>query len=733
MKKSSLSILSFYIFINAFAQQKTDSINVIQLNQVNIEEHIVKNKVSRLSDVHDAFITAAKKNEIINISQTEADLSINNTRQIFAKVPGVSIWENDGSGIQIGVATRGLSPNRSWEFNVRQNGYDISADVFGYPEAYYNPPMEAVEKIEVIRGAASLAFGPQFGGLLNYELKNGNPNKIAEVESRQTIGSYGLFNSYNAIGGTYKKITYYAYYHHRNADGWRHNSKYKINSGYINLSYQLNSKMKIAAEYTSMNYLLQQSGGLTDSMFYINPRLSFRSRNWFSTPWNVAALSYEYKINENSVITLKNFALIAQRNSVGFLNMANVNDTINAILNNYNNRQIDRDFYNNYGSELRYLQSYQLFNQINYLAIGARYYQGNTIRKQAGIGTNASDFDLTIDRYTNGFDFARQFDLSTQNIALYIENMFKLSKNLSITPGFRYENILNTISGRINTTAEGKVNDNRNRSIYLVGLGAQYNTSSTTNLYANYSQSFRPILYSELIPSATTEIIDNNLKDISGYNIDFGWRGNLKNYLSFDIGAFYMFYDNRIGTINQNGTPFRTNIGASVSKGIEAFAEIDPIKMLNNNSKHQLSLFASYAYIDAKYVKWNNPALVGNPNKTIVGKSVEYAPSFIARYGLTYHFKSLTLTYQLNQMGAVFTDANNTYLPNATATVGLIKGYTVMDATVAYSVNKHIDFRAGVNNLTDEKYATRRAGGYPGPGLIPGNGRTYFAGIGVKF
>jgi outer membrane receptor protein involved in Fe transport len=39
---------------------------------------------------------------------------------------------------------------------------------FGYPEAYYNPPMEAVETIELVRGGASLQFGPQFGGMLNY-------------------------------------------------------------------------------------------------------------------------------------------------------------------------------------------------------------------------------------------------------------------------------------------------------------------------------------------------------------------------------------------------------------------------------------------------------------------------------------------------------------------------------------------------------------------------------------
>ena len=34
-------------------------------------------------------------------------------------------------------------------------------------------------------------------------------------------------------------------------------------------------------------------------------------------------------------------------------------------------------------------------------------------------------------------------------------------------------------------------------------------------------------------------------------------------------------------------------------------------------------------------------------------------------------------------------------------------------------VLKNISFEAGVNNLFNEKYFTRRATGYPGPGIIP--------------
>ena len=118
--------------------------------------------MSRLPSIQGTDIFSGKKNEVISIGASTADLSTNNSRQLFGKVPGLSIWENDGSGIQTGIATRGLSPNRSWEFNVRQDGGDISSEVFGYPESYYTPPTEAIDKIELVRGAGALQYGPQF-------------------------------------------------------------------------------------------------------------------------------------------------------------------------------------------------------------------------------------------------------------------------------------------------------------------------------------------------------------------------------------------------------------------------------------------------------------------------------------------------------------------------------------------------------------------------------------------
>lgn len=730
MKKSLILIsISIVAFSTAYSQQN-DTAKVITLKEV-----VVKGNqplgIDRMPDLKDNVIYAGKKTEVIQMNKINADLSTNNTRQIFAKVPGMSIWENDGSGIQAGVATRGLSPNRSWEFNVRQNGYDISSEVFGYPETYYTPPMEALEKIEVIRGAASLQYGPQFGGLLNYQIKKGNPNKPISFETQQTVGSYGLFNTYNAICGTHKKFSYYGFLHHRTAEGWRNNSRYNIYTGYFSANYQLTKKINIAGEYTNMNYKSQQPGGLTDVQFKENHRQSFRERNWFGAPFNVASLTVKYDISTSVNLQIKSFATIAERNSVGFTKSITTKDSINPTTLQYSARQVDRDNYENYGTEVSVSVKYKFFSKENIFAGGIRAYSGSTKRNQLGTGTTGNNFDLTL---TNP-QYGRSLDFGTTNYAAFAENIFQIGKRLKVVPGIRFDYIENQSEGYINTTKTGTLNSNKRvRQLLLYGIGSEFKVTEKTNLYGNYSLAYRPVTFSELTPSATTEIIDPNLKDASGFNADFGYRGNVKNYLSFDVGMFYLHYDNRIGTLTQNGAPFKTNIGTSVSQGVESYIEIDVVKIFTEKSKvGSISFFASNSFIDAKYVKWNNPAIANDQAKSIENKRVENAPQYIHRFGATYFLKEFSATFQLSSVGDVFTDAVNTETQNATGTIGKLSGYQVMDASLSYKFMEYYNFKAGVNNIADQKYATRRAGGYPGPGIMPGNGRTVFVSIGASF
>lgn len=732
MKKIQFFIISI-ILLNSqhIISQEADTSKHTHLNEVIIKETQNSESIGRMPIMKNNVIYAGKKTEVILLDKTAADLSINNARQVFAKVPGMSVWENDGSGIQIGIASRGLSPNRSWEFNIRQNGYDISSEVFGYPETYYTPPLEALSRIEVIRGAASLQFGPQFGGLVNYQIKKGDPNKLFSIESQQTAGSYGLFNSFNAIGGTYKKLSYYSYFHKRTAQGWRDNSYYDIYSGYISMNYQVSKKIGISAEYSKMDYQSQQAGGLTDAQLKENPRQSLRSRNWFSAPYNVASVTLKYDVTDNINIQIKSFYSFAERNSVGFVKSITTKDSINPTTLQYNARQVDRDEYQNFGTEIRTSFKYKLLGKESILAGGIRIYNGNTNRNQLGTGTTSVDFDLTLTKP----DYGRSLEFSTINYAAFAENVFQIGNRVKVIPGIRLEYIENTSKGYINTTQAGVLASNkRERQILLYGVGSEFKTSEKTMIYGNYSLAYRPVTFSELTPSATTEIIDPNLKDANGFNADLGFRGTLKNFLSFDLGVFYLNYNNRIGVITQNDSTFKTNIGTSVSKGIESYIELNLTNLIFKNDKYgSLTVFSSNSFIDATYTRWDNPVIANDPLKSIENKRVENAPNFIHRLGASYSLKGLQLSIQYSEVSDVFTDAINTELPNSTATIGKIAGYKIMDLTASYKFKEHYNFKFSLNNLTNEIYATRRATGYPGPGILPGNGRTFSLSLGVNF
>ncbi len=152
------TIIIIIVLLNGFTCNgaKTDSVKT--LKEIIVKGYKTVNGVGHLLESEDGIIYAGKKTEVIVVDSLDANKAINNTRQILGRIPGLNIVETESSGFTAnGIATRGLNPTQSIEMNTRQNGYNISADVYGYNEAYYIPPMEAVKRIELVRGAASLA------------------------------------------------------------------------------------------------------------------------------------------------------------------------------------------------------------------------------------------------------------------------------------------------------------------------------------------------------------------------------------------------------------------------------------------------------------------------------------------------------------------------------------------------------------------------------------------------
>jgi len=730
-----ISTLQIFFLIGWSQNTKAQTIKIEKdtakwhdLKDITIVGRNSKSDYQPIPEIVGTNIYAGKKNALIILENVQGNIANNTMRQVLAKVPGIHIWESDPSGIQIGIAARGLSPNRSWEFNIRQNGYDIAADPFGYPEAYYNPQLQAVQRIEIIRGQGALQYGPQFGGMVNYILKNGSEiNKPFEFETQQTIGSNGLLNSFNAIGGKKGKVNYYSFYDQRNGEGWRNNSGFFTKSSFGSVTYNFTKDLSLTAELMYSHIRSQQPGGLTDAQIKQDAKQSFRNRNWFDITWTTPAVTLQYEINDHSRWYTKIFGTIGDRNSVGFLQPITVKDSVNAATNQFNNRIVNLDRYRNYGGESRMITDYHLGKMKNTISAGIRLYTGNTNRLADGKGSTGSNYDVAIDGL-----YPRDINFSSYNSAAFIENIFRLSDKLYLIPGVRYEWLKGTASGRNGLSSTGSEitlqNITKSRQFFLSGIGSEYHVTSKTEFYANISQAYRPIQFANLQAPPTTDIIDPDLKDGRGYNLDIGYRGKVKNYFRFDISGYYLQYNNRVGSIIPSGTSYRliTNVGASTSKGIESYVEFDPVSAFSNSTNTNLILFSSYSFTDARYSGDHKDANTKN-------KKVENAPQDIVRAGISFGYKKFLFTTQFSFVGSSFSDANNTYTSSSNGNTGLIPSYAITDLTASYKFSKNLNLKAGINNLWDNHYFTRRAGGYPGPGAMPADGRTFFLSIGAKF
>jgi Fe(3+) dicitrate transport protein len=384
-------------------------------------------------------------------------------------------------------------------------------------------------------------------------------------------------------------------------------------------------------------------------------------------------------------------------------------------------REVGKEDMNNSTSELRFAHNYKLGEQKSTIAGGVRYCFAWFKRKGGGEGTTNSDFDLSITG-----DWGYNLDFTTTNIAPFVENIFRIGNKFTITPGVRFEFLKSTAKGyKIKDDIKLTTNQSRNRYFPLFGTGMEFKITNNTNIYGNFSQAYRPIDYSQLEPLGVVSRIDPNLKDAYGYNVDFGYRGTVKNYLNFDIGVFYMAYDNRIGLVLKTDSlgqeyTLRSNIANSVHKGIESYIEFNILKCFDQSSKYGLSLFNSFAYIDAKYTSGE-----------FKGKRVEAAANTINRVGLIFNSKHLSATFQVNSVGDAYGDASNVKV-SEDPIAGYIPAYTVLDLCANFKY-KNYAIKLGSNNLTDKAYFTRRTDEYPGPGIIPSVGRSFYIGLNVKF
>ncbi|OQP50766.1 TonB-dependent receptor [Niastella yeongjuensis] len=728
--KYFFTILTFILFANCMGQtQTTDtSKRITVLHSVTVySNRNVLNPVEQMADEEAGRLLAGKKNGVINISNANSNLSTKIGRELFAKIPGVFVYDMDGSGNQVNISTRGLDPHRSWEYNVRQNGVLLNSDMYGYPASHYSAPMESIEKVEMISGTAALQYGAQFGGLINYVTKSADSGKAFSFENLSTAGSFGLFSTYNAVGGHIGKWSYYAYFSKRVADGYRKNSESNADAQFASLQYHFNANLYLKAELGHSKYKYHLPGPLSDDMFAQDPRQSNRDRNWYSPDMYIPSLTLNWNVNNQTTVILTSSAAIGTRNSVQFIGFADAFDTIDHVTNDYKPRQVDIDRFHSYTNEARINHRFRIGNLSSTFAGGIQLMTNHMRRSQLGKGTTASDYDLTL--ITPGW--GRDLHYKTNNIAVFAENTLYLTPALSVSPGFRYESGTTRMSGNIAYYNADKTPLSIDHHFPLWGISTQYRFANS-RLYAGITQAYRPMIFKDVIPASALEVIDPALKDAKGYTAEAGFSGKWKGIINYDLSVFHITYNNRIGGLilqdnAGNYYNYKTNIGNSATDGVELYAEWMPVTGTN----FRYSVFTSTSWMNGRYTK--GTVATGNSNTDIKGNKLEVVPEWITRNGISAGYKTVSASLQYSYVSKTYSDALNTPIPAANGSKGPVPGYSLWDMSITVHFLSNYQLKGGINNIADKQYFTKRPTFYPDPGIWPSDGRSLYITVGCRF
>jgi Fe(3+) dicitrate transport protein len=348
-----------------------------------------------------------------------------------------------------------------------------------------------------------------------------------------------------------------------------------------------------------------------------------------------------------------------------------------------------------------------------------------------------ADFGFQYDR----FDWVTNQTNTYPNLnyAIFGEHIFYISPKFSITPGFRYESILTKADGTLRNIIVNygtKIQDelvstseSRQRNFVLLGLGLSYKHNRAAEFYANISENYRSVTFADITIINPNYRIDPNIKDEFGYTGDFGFRGSYKKYFSYDIGGFYLSYKDRIGFIleedptDNSVKTKRTNIGDAYLFGIESLFDLNLADVFLNDNRFLWSYFVNFSSIVGEYIS--------SPNDIVTGNKVEFVPNVNFKTGVKFGYKNLLTSLQYTYLSSQFTDATNSIDSDPSGVLGILPAYGILDFSFSYKY-KRFKLETGINNVLNKNYFTRRATGYPGPGIIPSAPRNFYATLEIK-
>ena len=643
------------------------------------------------------------------------------TNEALRKVAGVYVRDEEGFGLRPNIGIRGLNPTRSTKVLLLEDGIPLTYAPYGDNASYYHPPIDRFERLEVLKGGAQIAYGPQtIGGVINYL----TPRPPTQPTGSLTLmgGNRDYFNGHGSYGATLGRTGFLIDYMRKQGDGARENLNHKLNdvNGKVVQGVSASQTLTFRGNYYSEDSNVTYSG-LRENEYLANPRANPFRNDFFYVDRYGASTTHAFAMSGNAAMTTNvywsSFRRHWWRQSSNSNERPNdANDPLCGGMANLSttcgNQGRLRQYYA-WGVEPRVSMHHRAFGVASETDFGVRAHFENQDRLQQNGDTATARTGILVESNVRKNDA----------YAGFVQNRF-LFGGWTVTPGVRLEHVRYQRTNRLASAGAGVTGDTQLTRV-IPGIGVSHTTGERVTVFGGVHRGFAPPRTEDII-SNTGGVID--LDPELSWNYEAGIRSSVRPGIGIDATFFRMDYENQIVPASLAGGigATLTNGGETLHQGLDLRAQVDSAPI--TGWAHDVYFRFAYTYLPvAEFAGRRSSSIPGFSTMSVSGNRLPYAPEQMAVAGVGYAYAAFDARVEAVRTSDQFADDLNTVSPTADGQRGLIPGNTVWNAAANYTVGRSTLF-VTVKNLFDELYIVDRT-----RGILPGSPRLVQAGVRLGF
>jgi Fe(3+) dicitrate transport protein len=636
--------------------------------------------------------------------------------EALRKVPGVTVRDEEGFGLRPNIGIRGSNPTRSTKVLLLEDGLPAMYAPYGDNASYYHAPIQRYDRIEVLKGAGLLRFGPQtIHGAINYITPTPPDEAAGHVQLSAGTRGYGALHA--SVGGKGLLVDF----GHKQGDGNRDNVALEQTDLFAKYQWQVDEANALTFRANALREESQVGySGITDAEFRAFGREYYPFQDdLFDIEHTAFSVSHAWTPKDG--LQLLTSAYYSQFLRDWWRQSSTTTDTqcgtafrdarfrgerVDPALCNSAQGRL-RNYYT-WGVDTRLSWDTSLFGGDGSSEVGLRWHEEDQLRYQVN-GTSPAARTGT---------FVENNLRTAEALAAFATTSFDLGR-LTLTPSLRHEDIEFARRNRL----AGGLGGSESLAETTWGLGANWTLSSSLDLFASAHEGFAPPRVEDLIAgNGTSTAVDAE----ESLNLEAGLRARWQG-LDLEATVFRNDFDNQVvvGSIAGGSTPLAQ--GETEYAGFEFAAGFNRGALQRRSGEFYANLAVTWLPTADQTTALRRVDTGAAANGSAAGKRLPYAPELTTTFRIGYVRGPWDGSMEVQQVGRQWADFANTRHPvvNGDGQIGQLDGYATWSATLNYEpTGSAWSGYVAVKNLTDREFIVDRT-----RGILFGNPRQIVGGL----